>query len=89
MVNIKVYFLLNVGGVFCVEKIIFFFIFLGGMFLMFIILALDNWVYDCGDNVIIDFYGSGANCFDNLDLEVIIINMVGVFQMVVEVVYKN
>lgn len=79
MVNVKVYFLLNVVGVLCVEEIIFFFIFLGGIFLVLIILVFDIWAYDCDDNVIIDFYGSGVNCFDNLDVEVIINNIVGVF----------
>ncbi|MCR9101591.1 MAG: SprB repeat-containing protein, partial [bacterium] len=88
-VNIKVYSLPNAGGVLCAEKTISFSIFPGGTPPTPTTPAPDNWAYDCGDNVTIDFYGSGANCSDNPDSEVIITNTAGVFQTVVEVVYKN
>ncbi|MEQ8706942.1 MAG: GEVED domain-containing protein, partial [Phaeodactylibacter sp.] len=88
-VNIKVYSLPNAGGVLCAEQTISFSIFPGGTPPVPTTPAPDNWAYGCDDSVIIDFYGSGANCADNPDAEVVINNTAGAFQTVVEVVYKN
>ncbi|WP_160213735.1 SdrD B-like domain-containing protein, partial [Phaeodactylibacter xiamenensis] len=88
-VNVKVYSLPNAVGVLCAEETISFSIFPGGTPPVPTTPAPDTWAYDCDDNVTIDFYGSGANCSDNPDAEVIINNTAGVFQTVVEVVYKN
>lgn len=88
-VNIKVYSLPNADGVICAEETISFSIFPGGTPPTPTTPAPDNWAYDCGDNMTIDFYGSGANCSDNPDAEVIFTNTAGVFQTVVELVYKN
>ncbi|MEN0003527.1 MAG: LamG-like jellyroll fold domain-containing protein, partial [Bacteroidota bacterium] len=49
----------------------------------------ENFSFDCDDGVQVDIYGSGVNCSNNPDSEVTIPNPSNVFQVVVEIVYKN